>query len=170
MQLIHLNMLFQRSDVVFVDIQNVQGNNGQVFAKELAYMFANSIIPIQFLFKPPYAFEELNEIAINQDKFLYQNITRLQWIDGNIEYTQLPNILNNIREFIIVVKGEQKKKFLEKFLRNSNIINLDVGCGLNSLRNYSHNCQIHEPAFHRCAILNVFKLLIFMEKNSMLTE
>lgn len=163
-------MTYQRSEVVFVDIQNVTGNNRQIFVKELVYMFANSIVPIQYIMKPPYTYEELNKFAVNQNEYAYENITKLRWGDGNVEYLQLPNILNNIRDFIIIVKGEQKKKFLEQFLQNTVIIDLDVNTSLNSLRNYFHNCQVHDSSFHRCAILNVFKLLFFMEKNTMLTE
>lgn len=161
-------MKYQRSQIVFVDIQSVVGNNGQLFVKELVYMFANSISPMQYILKPPYAYEELNDFAVNQEEHVYQNINKLRWNDGNIDYLQLPQILYNIQEFIIVVKGNQKKKFLEKYL--SNVVDLDVKTSLKTLRSYFHGCQIHEPSFHRCAILNVFKLLFFMEKNTMLTE
>ncbi len=163
-------MTYQRSKVVLVDIQSVIGNNGQYFVKELVYMFANSINPVQHILKPPYAFEELNDDAVTQDKYLYHNVTRLRWNDGNDEYLQLPNILNNIQEYTIIVKGDQKKTFLQKFLKNSVIINLDDNISLNSMRNYFHNCQIHDSSFYRCAVLNVYKMLFHMEKNSMLNE
>lgn len=163
-------MTYQRSEVVFVDIQSVVGNNRQMFAKELVYMFANSIVPIQYIMKPPYTYQELNQNAVNQNEYSYKNITKLTWDDGDIDYLQLPYILNNIQDFIIIVKGEQKRKFLQQFLQNTVIIDLDVNTSLNSLRNYFHNCPVHDSSFHRCAILNVFKLLFFMEKNTMLTE
>lgn len=160
-------MSYSQDLTVVVDIQFVAGNYGQLFAKEVVFLFTNSITPTYHLFKCPYSENELDAKAINQNKYTYNNINGLNWSDGSIEYNNMSQIFNGIKDFTIIVKGRQKQDFVKKFLVDSEIIDLDTGCSLKTMRNYSHSCPIHNHFYERCAINNVFKLLIFMEKQNL---
>lgn len=159
-------MSSDQDKTVIIDIQFVTGNYNQVFAKEVVILFANSISPDQYLFKNPYSYLELNEKAIKQCRFVHDNINGLNWSDGHIEYTQLKDILENIKDFTIIVKGIQKQQFIKKFLSCSNILDLNIGCSLKKLKKFQHNCEIHDPNYERCAINNVFKILFYLERNN----
>lgn len=157
-------MSIEQNISVIVDIQFISGNFNQMFPKELVFLFSNSISPTQYLLKSPYSYLELNRKSLRQCKFLHDKINGLKWSDGEIEYTELNNILQTISNFTIIVKGWQKKHFLRKFLPNTKIVDLNVGCSLRNLKNFHHNCQIHQPNYIRCGVNNVFKILFYMEK------
>lgn len=163
-------MSFNRENSVVVDIQFVHGNNNECYVKELAFMMCNSITPIYTIFKPPYSQNELNDTAVWQTNFDYNNIHGLKWTDGVVDYTRLSDILQTLKDFTIIVKGFQKAEFLKKFLKSSTIINLDTKVGLGRLKNYRHNCPTHPPIYVRCAINNVFKIFIFMEVEYLLLK
>lgn len=156
-------MAFNQNKTVVVDLQFVHGNNNECYVKELAFMMADSVTPSYAIFKPPYSEYELNDSAVWQTKFDYNYIHALKWTDGAVEYMQLGDILQSLKDFTIVVKGFQKAEFLRRFLKSSTIINLDTKVGLNRMKNYKHNCPTHSPMYKRCAVHNVFKIFIFME-------
>lgn len=160
-------MTYCRENVVFVDIQYVLGNNKQIFAKEIVFMFANSVAPTQILLKPPYPYRELDVCSVKQNNFNAASINGLNWNDGVINYSEIEHILESLRNFIIIVKGYEKKKFLTKYLSKTIIINFDC-VNLLELQNYRHNCIFHDKDFKRCGVLNVFKLLIHFEKHNLL--
>lgn len=157
-------MSFEQNKSVIVDIQYLPGNFNQIFAKEVVFLFANSTSPIQFLFQSPYSVLELDRRSFWQCKFLYENINGLKWTDGEIEYSKLNHILQTIANYTIIVRGNQKKNFLKKFLPKSKIIDIDMGSSLKNFKNFSHNCQIHNSHYKRCGVNIVFKILFFMEK------
>lgn len=160
-------MQFSQHETVIVDLQFVHGNNFQLYVKELSILKTNSIIPEHYLFKPPYSVNELNEKAVWQNHFNFNNINGLKWGDGFVDYMELGNIFLNLKDLTIIVKGRQKADFLSKYLKESTIINLDTKCSLNTLKDYIHNCTIHDANYKRCAINNVFKILMFMEKQDL---
>lgn len=163
-------MSFQQSETVIVDVQFVAGNNYQLFAKELVILDCDSIIPLYYLFKPPYSVHELNDRAKRHCEFVCDNINNLRWDDGYIAYNDIKIILQQISNKTIIVKGEQKMVWLQKFLKDSTIVNLDTTVGLNSLKSYRHSCPTHKADYKRCAVNNVFKLLVFMEKTNQFND
>jgi hypothetical protein len=160
-------MSFQQNKTAIVDLQFVHGNNFQLYAKELVILKADSISPEYYLFRSPYSLNELGGKSTWQNEFNFKNINGLKWEDGHIPYMELGNILDNLKDFTIVVKGQQKLKFLSKFLKEASIINLDTKCSLKAMKSYIHNCPTHDGDFERCAVNNVFKILIFMEKQEL---
>lgn len=158
-----LIMSLNREKTVVVDLQFVHGNNNESYVKELALMMCDSITPSYTIFKPPYSYNELNDSAVWQTNFDYNNIHGLKWTDGSVEYIQLGDILQTLKDFTIIVKGFQKAEFIKRFLKSTHILNLDTKVGLGRLKNYRHNCPTHSPMYVRCAINNVFKVFIFME-------
>jgi len=159
------------SNKAVADLQFVIGNNKQHFLKEFALVAEGSLIPILFVFKAPYSFEELNEDAKQQNKYNKNAINGLDWDDGFLEYSEIKNILNNYLTSydVIYVKGCKKKEFLDKFIsRSGKVINLDNKIpSLQKLRNFTTICPQHKENHLRCAVKNCMNLYIYLikEKN-----
>jgi hypothetical protein len=161
-------MSFKAEETVIVDLQFVYGNNFNRHVKELAIMKADSVTPSYYLFQPPYPLDELNDRAKRHENFIFENINGLSWMSGNTAYNNVQVILQEIKDYVIIVKGQQKMKYLSKFLGESNIINLDTKSSLISMKHYNHGCPTHPFDYRRCVLGNVFKILIFMEKENLL--
>lgn len=155
-------MDFNKKSVVVVDVQFVVGNHNQMFIKELAVLESGSVSPKQFYFKPPFSKEELNAKAIRQGNFNYEFINGLSWTDGLIEYNQLSHILARLDDKKVYVKGEEKVKFLRRYLPENEIVEPDIP-KLNDLKKYKIRCEIHgEPPALRCAVHNCVAIYMYL--------
>jgi hypothetical protein len=161
-------MVYIANKTVLLDIQFVTGNNNQQFVKELSYVYGDSTVPKQYMFRPPYHSDEFDQKTIDQNKFNELKVNGLNWDTGTFNYLYLREALQPLQDNTIIVKGIQKKKFLEMYLNRSEIIDLDIGCSLSHFKNYETSCVYHPRKYARCAINYVMKLLFFMEKNNLL--
>jgi hypothetical protein len=162
-------MNFVRYNTILLDLQFINGNNKQLFVKEICYMHPDMVHIEHIVLKPPYPEEELDDKTKNQIDYCYENINGFRWNDGTIDYLELNLILNGLKDFLIIVKGIEKKKFLQKYLPNTRIYDLDMKKSLSKFFNYRTKCYIHEDQhLKRCAIANVMKLFVFLEKNDLL--
>lgn len=149
---------------LIVDLQFVIGNNNQYYLKEMATNHNTSIITMLYHFKPPYPKEELNVIAKNQNNYNQENINGLNWSDGQINYNDIPAIMESFSIYDkIYVKGLQKKTFLEKYLTNQIIDWENDIPPLTKLLNYDSYCQIHlksDSHKKKCAVKNCINILM----------
>lgn len=159
-----------KNKLIILDMQFVVGNNHQLFVKELAYKTSNDINHHYFCFKSPFSHSELTENAKKQNDYNYKYINGLNWNHGYIPYTQLQEILINLKDHIILVVGEAKKIFLEKFNFFINpILDIDLQKSLLKLENFKTNCNYHKSNNNpRCAINNIHKIYLFLEQNDYL--
>lgn len=165
--------MYDTSKTIILDIQFVNGNRGQYFAKEIAYVKANSIVHNHLVFKAPFDYRELDEQAKKQNAFNVTNINKLEWDQGKLAYSEISNLFWNLRNYTtIIVKGRQKKEFLLKYFDNltHEIVDLDIGSSLSSIPNKTTDCYIHSNGDMRCAINNVFKILFYLNKNNLILE
>lgn len=165
--------MYDPTKTIILDIQFVSGNMGQYFAKEIAYVYANSIVPHHFVFKAPYDYRELDEQAKKQNTFNINNINQLRWDQGKLAYSEVSNLFWNLRNYTtIIVKGQQKKDFLLKYFDNNThaIVDLDIGASLSRIPNKTTDCYLHSNGEMRCAINNVFKIMFYMNKNNLFCE
>jgi hypothetical protein len=163
-----LDKVYDRQKICIIDIQHVIGSHGEKFVKEMVLLSTNSVQADHYLFLPPYGEEQLDLSAIRQNNYLCENVNGLSWIDGTISYLEVKNILNAVKDKIIIVKGHEKMKFLSKYLKTTNIVDLDIEGGLQNIKDYYHRCSLHYYNYRRCATNICFKLLFFMENNNML--
>lgn len=80
-----------------LDIQFVCGNKGQYFIKELAVLTVGKIVPDTYHFLPPYPYQELSSKARRQIQYDMQNINGLRWNDGDIGYSNLPEVFSRFK-------------------------------------------------------------------------
>lgn len=158
------------SSAVVLDIQFVVGNKQQYFAKELAILQNGRLTPDVYYLKPPYPLEELDAKAKWQNEFTCRNINGLDWDVGDLDYNELKNVLSSLTGRTIYVKGEQKEKFIQKYLPQSTaVINLDIP-RLKNLQQFKVPCKIHtEEQFPaRCAVQNCTNIYLYMLINKII--
>lgn len=175
-------IMFDSNKTIVMDIQFVVGNKNQYFAKEIAYVYANSIVHHHFVFKPPFDYRELDEQARRLNTYNVINVNNLGWDEGYLPYSNVSSVLmsslqknSQSKKSIktkIIVKGHQKKEFLLKYLddHSTEIIDLDIGTSLSKIPNKFTDCQIHSKAEMRCAINNVYKLMFYLNRKNMMFE
>lgn len=154
-----------RSEVALVDFQYCNGDNNTIFVKELAYMVGNSVTPHFFLFNSPFDKRELTKETQKQNDYCKAYIHGLDWNDGDLAYTNVGNVLLPLNNFkYIFVFGSAKKDFLLKYV-DSIVINIEYQTSFSNLKNYSTCCPLHKEKQYKCALNNLFKLFVFLEKN-----
>lgn len=161
-----------------VDVQGFQFKSNPFICKELAikkFSLENSCCHNinKFVFNYPIEFKYLNSNIQNQINFLTKKKHGLDWYSLSdtpflYQYSDLGKILQT--EIIdkdcktILVKGEQKAKWLGNMFNNSiNIINIeDYGCpSISVLKNETKslncnlNCLLHYLSDRSCAVENV---------------
>lgn len=156
------------SGKVILDVQFVVGNNAQYFAKEVSILKTGSVKPCLYLFKPPYPVEELRPKYRRQNEFNFKNINGLKWNYEDLEYNHLPRLLSTVESFMIYVKGDTKKQFLQKYLPQSTIIDLRIP-KLSDLEQFDTYCKIHiKTPYLRCAAKNCINVYLYMLVNKII--
>lgn len=112
----------RKMKIVTVDMQGF--NLPEFVVKEMAIFDGKRTA--HFLFKPPKPWSCIDDQSVkNNIKYLQNNVHCLNYSSGNIDYEQLPDILQKylLDEGVdrIYVKGAQKKTLLEEFLASSDI-------------------------------------------------
>lgn len=156
---------------VIMDIQFIQGNHGQYFAKELAILKHETVEPMIFYFKPPYPENELDEKTKWRQKFTYKNINGLKWNDGGIDYNNISQILSIYTNSIIYVKGLQKANFIKNYIDklSTNIIDLEDIPNLQKLKKFQISCKVHGGLLAlRCAAQNCINIYLYMLINKVI--
>lgn len=154
-----------RADFVVVDFQFCNGNDKNIYIKELSYMCGTSVVPNNFLFRPPFDGRKLTRAAYKTNMYCKKFINGLDWTDGNLDYSTVGDILSPLDNFkYIFVVGRAKKDFLTKY-NKPNIINLENQMSLKNRTNYFTGCPNHYDLRYKCSLNNVFKIFIFIEQN-----
>lgn len=153
-----------RASIALVDFQYCYGNQETIYIKELAFMGGASVVPTYYLFRPPFDNRELDKKIQDKNSHCKAAVHGINWNDGIFDYCSVGDILSPLNEYqYIFVVGFNKKKFLSKYL-NTNIISLELFTGLHNLPNYFTNCPFHRNLEFKCALNNLFKIFIFIEK------
>jgi hypothetical protein len=160
--------MYSRDNAVIIDIQFMHGKSKEYIIKELAILHANYVAAQYYLLKPPYAFCKLGKRAQYQNLYNERYIHNMAWYCGYIDYSKVKYILQPYQNYTIIVKGEEKKNILEKYLSGSTIISLAENFSLQDGPNFTHNCPHHESAFQRCAVNHVYKVRRYLENENLL--
>lgn len=146
--------------ILIVDLQGFQYNNSDFILKELATMHCNTNQQSHYVFKPPQSFSTLARGEQAQYRWLENHYHGLRWSNGHTHLSDLPNILSRLctENVVIVCKGRMKKDFLQHYLPQNKIINLDdCPIRLPSLKLLDvPKCLEHVKEQHNhCALTNV---------------
>lgn len=149
-----------------LDVQGFQYGTENFLCKEIAILDTdNNCYSHRFVKMPVHMTYFMNNFQTGMNH-ITQNIHGLKWEnEDNLEYERLSEYIINCIGLngTVHVKGLQKKKWLEKFMPNITIIDLETeGCpSFNNLKLYlkSNHCKKH--LFNndlRCSVENVYFL------------
>ncbi|KAL1516470.1 hypothetical protein ABEB36_000379 [Hypothenemus hampei] len=147
---------------VVVDVQGYVINS-TFTVKELAIYDGKYLK--SFLFKPTLKYSSL----YTADRKTYHNIHGISYSAGNVEYSEINNILeNNLSSFdIIFVKGQVKVDVLRKYFAEwTHIVNLEnsVSSQVPQLEPTKENCDNHKLKYSNCSIRNVYVVSDYIYK------
>lgn len=153
-----------RSEIAVVDFQYCHGNDNNIFMKELAFMSGVSVIPNYFVFKNPFDKRELTRAGRRKNRYTQKFINGLDWSSGSVNYCSVGDILMPLNNYkYIFVVGKLKRDFLLKYVKTT-VINLENKVNLTHLNNYFTACPFHVDNRFKCALNNVYKLFIYIDK------
>lgn len=159
----------QQAEVI-CDLQGFRGNQNEFIVKEASFISVNEDKYQSFVFRPPFSFTELNDIQKKGAIYIERHIHGLSWESGHIPYIELKNVLKQIlKDYkIVLVKGAEKKKFLEENTPvDITVTDLeDYNCP--SMKEFKHlsskKCFYHNTNSYNCAYENVRLLLEWYKK------
>ena len=136
-----------------VDFQAYKQSRKEFVIKELAILKLGKK-PSQYIFKPPCDWYNLPAKQRNENTWIKHNLLGIEWNNGGIPYEKIENILrpNLSHAKVIYVKGEQKVKWLEKFVKNVNDISFKCPT-LRTMKNWKiHNnpCKYYQQTNLLC--------------------
>lgn len=165
-------MQFDRNNTVVLDIQCHLDNNREYVIKELTYAVCDKKSPpVHTVFMPPYDIFDLDMEIVLQNDYIRNSIHGLFWRDGNVPYHQLTDVLQQLKDFTILVKGNEKLKCIKKYLPNTSVVDLVSMKALSGCKtpDLITSCGYHSVERHnRCSWIHVHKILYCLENDNLL--
>jgi len=159
-----------------LDIQCVLGPNSKYMIKEMSVVDLEGLASQHWIFKHSRTSNTAKIEAVNM--WLFRNYHQLSWDCGDVQYTEIPRILNSLHFECIYVKSEEKRQIIEGFLPDVKICEMggDLDCPrLDQLHEagFAGNIQREPCCLHhknlnytQCTYNRVFKLLKWFKKNT----
>jgi hypothetical protein len=153
-----------------MDFHYLLGNSSDdLYIKELAFAPSILLNATHFTFKPPFPENQLFNPKSIRANWFSEKMNGISWNFGEKNYLELKHIFDKLEQNydIIYVKGNLKKKFLERYFKKCKIINMeDVISNMPSLKNMENPqiyCDFHKYLHNNkfCALNSVEKLLKF---------
>lgn len=130
--------------------------------KEVALLSIDGKLTAHLLVKPPFPWKQLSKAAKKQINWLRDNHHGFSWEDGFVTYEDMKDIITRIFNSTskIYVKGEIKKKFVEKYF--SGLVE-DLS-NLPAMKKHSNqkSCFFHKH--HACSINYCYIIKMLLDK------
>ena len=147
-------------------IVDVQGAcSSEFIAKEIALLRRNGEGLLHFIIKPPFPWRDLDRDRKRQSIWLYHNFHGLTWSDGHIQYKDMEWMVQDILSGAnkIYVKGDAKKKFIQKYF-NGSVEDIEGYPSLNDCL-MDKSCLMHSAPKNRCSMRNVYMIKEMLDDN-----
>jgi len=155
-------------DTVSIDVQGFFYNNNNFIPKKIVFE-KNPNLNNFFLIEPPYDFTLLNTKYRKTAICLTNTHYNIFWNNGKNSFPKTRKYLRTITSRKqIICKGVEKKRFLQKFFRSRQLINIEeMGClPLNRFKgNQFPYCETHLKG-GVCALNNAYIILTFLKSSS----
>lgn len=113
--------------LLVIDFSFLEGRDGELVVKELAFAYSQTKRLSSFLFKSPYTWEELPTFNAKINSAIDHGCN---WNDGDIMYSELENILHRESSSAVAIYcfGAQKATFISTILQRTVINIVQLGC------------------------------------------
>lgn len=139
-----------------VDIQGFAFGPNEFIVKELAVRIGVQLN--HYVFKPPKPYYVLNAKEKRTVRYSENRLHGLRYSRGNVEYSELRNILFAINVDRIFVKGHQKHRLLLEYQLEPEIVNLERLIWHPKIKPAMPACLNHYNGLFKCTI-NVVNIL-----------
>ena len=148
-----------------MDFQAFKLNATEFAVKELAILAPGGSTS-HFVFKAPCNWGDLPLSQRCENVWLTHNHLKIRWDDGDTPYEEIENVLRSnlsSASAVVYVKGEQKAKWLRRYIEHV-VKEIDEKCpALPNLRSHwtnENSCKFHRKPYGPCALKHV----ILMER------
>lgn len=148
-----------------IDVQGFNYGSDRCMWKEIAIFNIVTETCKHKLIKMPHQLELFNHTVQNHMNWLFRNLHGLEWNssgDDYLSYEELTDFIKSeVKNDVILVKGLNKKRWLETFLSNQIIDLHDMHCpSIHKLKEIfkSYHCNTHFDNFLNCSMENVHLL------------
>lgn len=159
----------------FVDLQGFKCENNKFIVKEICLISNTDETEHLYIVKPPFHYDKLALTYKKQARWLSKNFHGFDWKDGFISFQNAKNLLLSVLPksgAIIMVKGEEKKKWIDnifkcRVLDHDFVIHNIEDLGYNYVSTEDNNnmhCKYHGEEFI-CAYQNARKIKQWFVKN-----
>lgn len=154
-----------------IDIQGFKDNRNEFIVKEIAVTRTDGCFFLRhWIVKPPYNFKTLSPEYRRQANFNTHCYHGIPWDEGRASFNYVKRQLEVLLSFKrVFVKGQEKRDFLQRILKNARVEDLDQIPSLKKLtsRYVSNICYYHKFDNFVCALENVFKIQTYLYLNRM---
>lgn len=128
-----------------VDFQAFKKPINSYVIKDMAILNINDGSLQIYTFKPPFEWDMLPIKYKVENKWLQNHYIHKNWATGDVEYTELENILNQLSKAKkVYVKGDQKCVWLKNYMNNICNLEGNTALALKELRKIStFKCNVH---------------------------
>ena len=110
---------------MIVDVQGIVAADGSFLVKEMTAIAVDTTSFAHWVFKHPKMVKDDTKTNYWLKKHLHGLDTKI----GDVEYEELPRIMKLLRCETIYVKGDVKRRVLEKYIPGQRVVNLeDMEC------------------------------------------
>ena len=157
--------------LLVIDFSFLEGRDGELVVKELAFAYSQTKRLSSFLFKSPYTWEELPTFNAKINSAIDHGCN---WNDGDIMYSELENILHRESSSAVAIYcfGAQKATFISTILQRTVINIVQLGCPQLAELAFSSVCYTF-PCHWRskyCAMRSAYAVARWLEFHTLILQ
>ena len=147
----------------FIDFQAFRKPHQDFVIKEMAVLNPAKKVLEFYVFKPPFEWDLLPIKYKVENRWLEHHCIHRSWVSGEIEYGELFKIIQNLSQAKkIYVIGDEKFKWLNRYLKNLWKVESNHFCKTNEIKRINHISCKHDfkKIDHNCISCNINQIYI----------
>ena len=148
-----------------IEFQAFRGNNDRYIVKELVILDLQTCVIYNFLFKPPFTFNNLNSKSKRTNNWLTRNLHHIGWNEGFTSFEEVESIMNHYcSKFArLYTKGLEKCNWIQLHT-TTDVIDVKMDkCFEYEPNNMCILTKDEKHATSHCAVKNAYRLAAFLE-------
>lgn len=152
-----------------IDLQGFKDDRNEFIIKEIAIMNIKNCEYLHWFVKQPYPINKLSPALIRQANYVSKFYHGIPYNYGNIPFYVIKKKLKEIISYnLVLVKGSEKRDFLQRIFKKAKIEDLSDIPSLKKLKPRFNNyyCSFHSSnqlcLFFSCALNNVYNIYAYI--------
>ena len=146
--------------LIVIDFTFLEGRDGEIVVKELAFVDSSNNRVSSYVFKRPYGWEEVPPFNARMNQAIDHGCN---WNDGDVLYSELETVLRREASSAVAIYcfGPQKTQFISSLIERTVIDITQLGCPpVADISLPGINCTFacHNKLRHVCALRTAYSL------------